>query len=72
MTPDAIILEVQSALMTAHKILRVEASRVLLTTFVRYEHRMAGGVWPAIAPVHHRTEPYLLAHAASHPHSATS
>jgi hypothetical protein len=66
-TPDSIILELRSALMTAHKVLRVESSRILTTTFVRYERRTARALWSLVAPVHHRTEPYLLGHAASHP-----
>jgi hypothetical protein len=69
--PDAIVLEAQSALVTARKVLRIEDSRVILTTLVRYERRGAGAVWSAITPIHHRTEPYLLGRAASHPGSLT-
>jgi hypothetical protein len=64
---DAILLEAHAPRLTAHKVLRVEASRVVLTTFVRYDRRGAHLLWSAVAPVHHRTEPYLLGHAASHP-----
>lgn len=71
-TPDAITLEVRSALVTATKVLRVEGSRVRMTTFVHYERRVGRALWSAIAPVHHQTEPYLLGHAASYPRSATS
>lgn len=70
-TPEAIKLEVQSPLVTALKVLRVEDSRVVMTTFVRYERKSARAVWSAIAPVHHRTEPYLLGHAASHSYQLT-
>jgi hypothetical protein len=66
-TPDSILLELQSPFMTAHKVLRVEGSRVLTTTFVRYERRPARALWSVVAPIHHRTEPYLLGHAVSHP-----
>jgi hypothetical protein len=65
-TPEAIILEVRSVLVTAQKVLRVEGSQVRMTTFVQYHRRAARPIWWAIAPVHHRTEPYLLGHAASH------
>lgn len=66
-TPDSILLELQSPFMTAHKVLRVESSRVFTATFVRYERRPARALWSVVAPIHHRTEPYLLGHAASHP-----
>lgn len=62
--PGEITLEVRSVLLTAHKVVRVEDSRVIMTTFVRYERQMGRFVWSAIAPVHHRTEPYLLGRAA--------
>jgi hypothetical protein len=61
-------LEVQSALVTAQKVLRLEDSRVVITTFVRYERTLGRAIWSAIAPVHHQTEPYLLRHAATHRH----
>jgi hypothetical protein len=63
-SPDSIVLEVRSALVSARKVLRVESSRVVTTTFVRYEQRAGRAVWSALAPAHHRTEPYLLGRAA--------
>jgi hypothetical protein len=69
-TPEAITLEALSPLVTAHKVLRIESTRVVMTTFVRYERRPARTIWSAAAPVHHRTEPYLLGHAASRPPGA--
>jgi hypothetical protein len=65
--PEAIALEVQSSLATAYKVVRVDGPRVVVTTFVRYERTVARVVWATITPVHHRTEPFLLGHAASHP-----
>ena len=62
---DSIVLEARSPLLTARKVVRVESSRVVMTTFVRYERRAGRAVWAAVAPVHHRTEPWLLAHATS-------
>lgn len=65
--PDSIALEVRSALVAARKVLRVESSRVVMTTFVRYERRAGRAIWSALAPIHHRTEPYLLGRAAINP-----
>jgi uncharacterized protein DUF2867 len=65
-TSEAIMLEARSALVTAQKVLRVEDSQVRVTTFVQYHRGAARAIWSAIAPVHHRTEPFLLGHAASH------
>lgn len=64
-TPDSIMLELQSALVDAHKVVRVEDSRVLATTFVRYKRRAGRAAWALAAPIHHRTEPYLLGHAVT-------
>jgi hypothetical protein len=64
--PEAVLLEVRSGLVTARKVLRIQDSRVILTTFVRYERRWAGALWSVISPVHHRVEPYILGRAASH------
>jgi hypothetical protein len=64
--PDSIVLELQSPLMSAQKILRTEQSRTFTMTLVRYERRFARALWLAATPVHHRTEPYLLGRAASH------
>lgn len=67
-TADAVVLEVHSPLLTAHKVVRTQSSRVTMTTFVRYERRMGRILWSAVAPVHHRTEPYLLGRSAGHLH----
>jgi hypothetical protein len=69
-TPDALVLAVQSALLSARKVVRVEPARVVMTTFVRYERAPARALWSAVAPVHHRTEPYLLGRAAANAHPA--
>jgi hypothetical protein len=63
-TPHAVELELQSALVTARKVVRVDAGRVVMTTFVRYERAPARLLWAAATPIHHQTEPYLLGHAA--------
>lgn len=65
-TPDSIMLEVESSLIVARKVLRMEADhRLTLTTYVWYERRRGRLLWLAIAPVHHRVEPLLLTIAAS-------
>jgi hypothetical protein len=66
-THDVIILEVRFRLGTAHNVVRVEDTRVLLATFVRYETRGARAVWSAASVLHHRIIPYLLKHAALRP-----
>jgi hypothetical protein len=66
-TPDSIVLELRSPLMTAEKILRTEDSRTFTMTLVRYERRFARALWLVAAPVHHRTEPWLLGRSVSHP-----
>jgi Protein of unknown function (DUF2867) len=61
--PDTIVLALQSPLVTARKVVRVETARVVMTTFVRYERPAGRALWCAVTPVHHRTEPYLLRRA---------
>jgi hypothetical protein len=63
---DRMVLEVHSPLATAKKVVRVEPSSVTMTTFVHYERPLGRAIWASVMPVHHRTEPYLLGHAASH------
>jgi hypothetical protein len=62
---EAITLEARSRLMTARKVVRTKSSQLLVTTFVRYDRPMARVLWPMVVPIHHRTEPRLLAHAVS-------
>jgi Protein of unknown function (DUF2867) len=62
---DAITLEARSRLMTARKVVRIKSSQLLVTTFVQYDRPAARVLWPMVVPIHHRTEPLLLAHAVS-------
>jgi Protein of unknown function (DUF2867) len=64
--PSVITLEVDSWLMTASKEIRVAGGSVRVSTFVRYSGGLGRAAWTLVAPVHHRTEPYLLGYAASH------
>src|SRR5438105_1184450 len=62
--PDRMILRVHSVVLgTAQFVLRVETSRIVLASLVRYDKPWAGAVWSLVKPLHHRIVPYLLAHA---------
>jgi hypothetical protein len=65
--PEFCVLEVHSPRATARKVVRLDGGRVVMATFVRFETRTGSVIWATIAPVHHRTEPYLLGRAARHP-----
>jgi hypothetical protein len=66
-TPQLIVLNVNSPLMSAHKVLRLGESRILMTTFVRCNGKRGRALWSAVGPIHHRTEPFLLGHAVGSP-----
>jgi hypothetical protein len=61
--PGFVILEVRSPLLTAHNLVEVRDGRVVLTTFVRYEHPVARPLWLAAAVIHRLSVPRLLNHA---------
>jgi hypothetical protein len=63
--PGIVSLELRSWLLTADKVVQVANGSVRISTFVRYKRRLGRGIWTLVAPVHHRTEPYLLGAAAS-------
>jgi len=65
-TPDLVILSVESKMLgTAHLMVSVEESRVILGSFVRYEKRGARQLWSTVQPLHHEILPYLFGRAAS-------
>ena len=66
--PDLIILEATFRFGTAHNVLQVEKSRVLIASFVRNEKRGGRTVWSLVAPLHEQILPYVLGHAASEWH----
>jgi hypothetical protein len=70
-SPEAVRLELRSAVMTAHLILRVASSTVVLTTNVYYTRPLAHPLWAAVGPIHRQLIPYLLGRAASFPRPAT-
>jgi Protein of unknown function (DUF2867) len=63
--PDVIVLEVQSWLLTATKEIRIASGTLRMSTLVCYRRGLGRVIWTLAAPIHHRTEPYLLGYAAS-------
>ena len=63
-TPTAVILAVGSFALSAHLVVQVEDSRIIHSTFVRYDRWPARFMWTVAAPIHRRVIPYLLEHAA--------
>lgn len=63
--PTILTLEARSWLLDAEKEIQVANGMVCVSTFVNYRRRLGRAVWALVAPVHHRTEPYLIAHAVS-------
>ncbi len=64
--PEVIHLDVPSSLFTFHIVLRVQTTRVLLTTFLHYRKpRLAPAIWTIAAPIHRQIGRYLLTHAAT-------
>jgi hypothetical protein len=53
-------LEAASRWMTAQLVVLVEADRLSIATFVRYDRALAALVWPAASAVHRRAMPGLL------------
>jgi hypothetical protein len=66
-SPEAVRLELRSALMTAHLILRMAGSTAVLITNVHYTQRLAHPLWAAAGLIHRQMIPYLLGRAASLP-----
>jgi len=70
-SPEADRLELRSAVMTAHLILRVASSTAVLTTHVYYTQPLAHPLWAAVGPIHRQMIPSLLGRAASLPRPTT-
>ena len=67
-SPETIVLAVESRVLgQAQLAFRVERSRVLLGTFIRFERPGGRLIWSVIGLIHRQTLPYLLAHAGSSP-----
>src|SRR5262245_24542018 len=57
-------LEAASWFLTAHLVVCVDADRVSVATFIRYDRRVAALVWPPLSIGHRHAMPGLLRHAA--------
>jgi hypothetical protein len=68
--PELLHLEARSTLLSAHMVWRLHDTRLVMSTFLRYEtHRTASVVWAALGNVHRGAAPHLLELAASAPAS---
>jgi hypothetical protein len=64
--PELLHLEARSKLLSGHMVWRLHDTRLVMTTFLRYEmHRTASVVWAALGNVHRGAAPHLLELAAS-------
>jgi len=70
-SPEAVRLELRSALMTAHLILRVASSTAVLATNVYYTRRLAHPLWAGVSLIHRQMIPYLLGRAVGRTRPAT-
>ncbi|CAN5628327.1 hypothetical protein BH10ACT10_BH10ACT10_24720 [soil metagenome] len=64
-TPGRITLEVDSSLVAARNVFRVDHDLVTVTTLVWFERPRGRILWSVLAPVHHLVEPLLLTLATS-------
>jgi hypothetical protein len=71
-TDEMIVLEAPFRFGTARNVVLAEPSRVVLTTFVRYEKPLARATWSGAALLHERIIPYLMNHAVRSRASSTS
>ncbi|HXV05532.1 MAG TPA: hypothetical protein VFP23_06460 [Solirubrobacterales bacterium] len=69
--PELLRLEARSTLFSGHMVWRLHDSRLMMTTFLRYEmHRTASVVWAALGNVHRGAAPHLLELAATAPEAS--
>ena len=66
--PEETVLELRSSFLTAHLVFRLDGQRVIWSTFVQYDRRLAGFVWPPVSLLHRRIVPFALRGAASRLH----
>jgi hypothetical protein len=57
-------LESASAFLTANLLIHTADERVSLGTFLRYDRRLARGVWPPLSAIHRQLVPGVLRRAA--------
>jgi hypothetical protein len=64
--PELLHLEARSTLLSGHMVWRQHDTRLVMTTFLRYEmHRTASVVWAVLGNVHRGSAPHLLELAAN-------
>jgi len=64
--PELLHLEARSPLLSGHMVWRLHDTRLVMTTFLRYErHRTASVIWAALGNVHRGGTPGLLELAAT-------
>jgi hypothetical protein len=64
-TPEQIVIGVESPLVSAHQVLRIQNGKIVHVTIVRFERSGAGLIWGAAAPIHVRTIPHLMQQASA-------
>ena len=64
-TPGTVLLGVESPLLRAQLVVRVDEGSVIHATFVACHNRLGRALWAVAAPIHHLAIPYLLTRAAS-------
>jgi hypothetical protein len=62
--PEETVLEARSGLLTAHLVFRRQATRLVWSTVVHYNQRVARFVWPPVSLLHRRIVPFALRTAA--------
>jgi hypothetical protein len=68
--PELLHLEARSRWLTGHMLWRLHDTRLVMTTFLRYEMPRTGSVvWGTLGYIHRATAPYLLVLAATAPES---
>jgi hypothetical protein len=58
-----VVLEAASWFLTAQIVVRVDDGQVSVATFIQYDRRIAGVVWPPLSVIHRRAMPGLLRRA---------
>ena len=70
-TPASITIESRSWYLTSRLLFQTEPARVTLSTYVRYDKRIAAVLWPPVSILHRQILPRLLRQAASHARNST-
>jgi hypothetical protein len=66
--PELLHLEARSRWLRGHMVWRLHDTRLVMTTFIRYEMSRTGSlVWGTTSPIHRASAPYLLVLAATAP-----